>query len=149
MLEDDYSRELNRLLEACECDVAVPSEWQQRLNRRGVIPPIEGDRRAYIRHYFNVRAVLEYGQTLPGIPRQHTTAQVLTRDLAREGIGFFHAEQLFPGERVSLWLSSGKRLFEIVRCVQHNESCFEIGAVVVAESASGNSATAPPNGEAG
>ena len=130
MLEDDYSSELNRLLEACECDVAVPGEWQERLNRRGVIPPIEGDRRKFVRHYFSVQAMLEYEQTLPGIPRQHTMAQVVTRDLAREGIGFFHWEQLFPGERISLWLSSGKRPYEVVRCVQHNENCFEIGAVV-------------------
>ena len=130
MLEDDYSRQLNRLLEACECDVAVPSEWQDRLNRRGVIPPIAGDRRSFVRHYFNVPAVLEYEQSLPAIPREHTITQVVTRDLAREGIGFFHSDQLFPGERISLWLSSGKRCYQVVRCIQHRDNCFEIGAVV-------------------
>jgi hypothetical protein len=130
MLEDDYANYLNRLLEACECDVAVPSEWQDRLTRRGVIPSISGDRRKYIRHYFNGRSVLEYDETFSSIPREHTTAQVVTRDLSRNGIGFLHSEQLFPGERVSLWLPIGKRTYVVARCVEHNDKCFEIGAVV-------------------
>jgi hypothetical protein len=131
MLEDDYSSQLNRLLEACECDVAVPSEWEERLNRRGVIPPIAGDRRGDIRHYCSGHALLKIEQTLPAIPRERTVAQVVTRDVAPQGIGFFHSEQLFPGERIALWLAGGKRSFEVVRCVQHNDDCYEIGAVAI------------------
>lgn len=128
MLEEDYSEELDRLLEACECDLAVPSQWQQR---SGPIPSIENDRRHSDRQYVSVNAVLEYGQSLPGIPREHTMAKVLTRDLSDNGVGFYYSQQLFPGERVSLWLSSGKRTFQIVRCVRHNENCFEVGATLV------------------
>ncbi len=132
MLEDDYSKQLDRLLESCECDVAVPSEWEERLNRRGVKPSIEGDRRRYVRHHFTSSAVLEYGQTLSAIPREHTHTRVLTCDLSRAGVAFLHADQLFPGERVHLWLSAGKRAYEVVRCVQHDENCFEVGAILVA-----------------
>ena len=130
MLEDDYSRQLNKLLEACECDLAVPSEWQDRLTRRGVIQPIPGDRRRYVRHHFNGQGVLEYDETFSSIPREHTIAKVATRDVSRGGIAFLHSEQLFPGERVSLWLPIGKRSYVVERCVEHNDSCFEIGAAV-------------------
>jgi hypothetical protein len=130
MLEEDYSRELNRLLGACECDVAVPSEWRERAQRKGVIPPVEGDRRQFVRHYFHRRVILEFGQTFPAIPRQHTVTQAVTGDLSRSGISFLHSEQLFPGERVSLWLPDGKRSYTVARCTQRNESCFEIGAVL-------------------
>ncbi len=130
MLEDHYSSRLNQLLEACECDVAVPSEWQDRLTRRGVIQPIPGDRRKYIRHHFNGRGVLKYDETFPSIPREHTIKQVVTRDLSRGGMAFLHSEQLFPGERVSLWLPIGKRSYVVVRCIEHNDNCFEIGAAV-------------------
>ena len=130
MLEEDYSKLLTRLLEACECDLAVPSEWKDSLGQRGVIPSIPGDQRRFVRHHFRDWAVLECDETFPSIPREHTMAQVLTRDISRSGIAFLHSDQLFPGERISLWLSVGKRSFVVQRCVQHNENCFEIGAEV-------------------
>jgi hypothetical protein len=130
MLEDAYSRGLKKLLESCECDLAVPSEWLDRLTRRGVIQPIADDRRRYVRHHFCGQSVLEYDQTLTSIPREHTIAQVVTRDLSRSGIAFLHSDQLFPGEQVSLWLPGGKRSYIVERCVELNDHCFEIGASV-------------------
>ena len=130
MLEDNYLRRPNKLIEACECDLAVPSEWQDCLTRRGVIQPIPGDRRQYIRHHFNDWGVLEYDETFSSIPREHSITKVATRDVSRGGIAFLHSEQLFPGERVSLWLPIGKRSYVVVRCVEHTDSCFEIGAAV-------------------
>ena len=130
MLEDDYSRRLNKLLDTCECDVAVPSEWQDHLTRRGAIQPILGDQRRYLRYYFNGRAVLEYDETFSSIPREHTIAHVVTRDVSRSGIAFLHSEQLFPGERISLLLTVGKRSYVVERCVEHDDHCYEIGAAV-------------------
>ena len=102
MLEEDYSKLLNKVINSCECDLAVPREWQDRLTRRGVVPPTLDDQRRYIRHHFNGRGVLEYDETFSSIPREHTIAQVMTRDISRSGIAFLHSEQLFPGEQVSL-----------------------------------------------
>ena len=130
MLEDDYSRHLKRLIEVCEFDVAIPRQLQDRLTQRGVIDPVADDRRKYIRHHFNSQAVLEYDETFPSIPRQHTIAQVVTCDVSRSGMAFLYSEELFPGERVSLWLPIGKRSYVVARCVEHNENCFEIGVTV-------------------
>ncbi len=130
MLEEDYSKLLNKVIKSCECDLAVPWEWQDRLTRRGVVPPTLDDRRQYIRHHFNGRGVLEYDETFSSIPREHTIAKVVTLDISRSGIAFLHSDQLFPGERVSLWLPLGKRSFVVERCVEHNDSCFEIGAAI-------------------
>ena len=74
--------------------------------------------------------MLEYDETFSSIPREHTIAQVMTRDISRSGIAFLHSEQLFPGERVSLWLPIGKRSYVVERCVELNDHCFEIGASV-------------------
>jgi len=130
MLEDDYSGSLNRRLEACQCDIAIPAEWQDRLTQRGVIQPVYDDRRKYVRYHFNGRAVLEYDETFSSIPRAHTFAQVVTRDFSRNGLAFLHSEQIFPGERVTLWLPTAKRTYVVVRCTEHNDRCFEIGVVV-------------------
>jgi hypothetical protein len=130
MLEDDYQRQLSKLLAACECDVAVPSEWQDRLSRRGLGPAMPSDRRRFVRHTFPCRAILEMRQTLPAIPRRHIIKQVVTRDLSREGIGFLASQQLYPGERIALWLPRGKKNLTVVRCVEHGENCYEVGAVL-------------------
>jgi hypothetical protein len=133
MLEKDYSELLSRLLETCECDLAVPSEWEDRLARRGVIDAIQDDRRKHIRHRFTRRAVLEYDQTFSSITRERTLAQIVTSNVSRNGISFLHSEQLFPGERISLWLPIGLRTYVVQRCVEHSDNCFEVGASVSAD----------------
>ena len=130
MLEDDYTRSLNRLVEICECDVDIPSEWRDRLKRRGVIQPVPDDRRQYVRHRFNSQAVLEYDETFSSLPRDRTIARVVTCDVSRSGLAFLHSEQLFPGEQVTLWLPIGKRSYVVAWCVEHNDKCFVVGVAV-------------------
>ncbi len=128
MLEEDYSTLLERLLSTCECDIAVASEWEASLTSGGVIPPLPNDQRAFLRHRYARRVLLEYQNTFSSIPRKRGQTLVVTRDLSRDGIAFLHAEQLFPGERITLWLPTGKKTYVVQRCLQHNEKCFEIGA---------------------
>jgi hypothetical protein len=128
MLEEDYSKHLSKLLDTCECDLAVPSEWKDRLAQQSVIDPIREERRKYVRHHFIHRAVLECDQTVPSIPREPTLTQVVTSNVSRQGIGFLHSEQLFPGEQITLWLPIGKLAYVVERCVEHNDNCYEIGA---------------------
>lgn len=130
MLEDDYTKCLNKLLESCECDLAVPSQWQERLQQHGSTQPIPDDRRKSERHLFNSQGVLEFGQTFPAIPREETTAQVMMRDVSADGVAFLFSEQLFPGELISLWLPSGKQTYVVERCVGYSDDCYEIGAAV-------------------
>jgi hypothetical protein len=128
MLEEDYSEHLSKLLDTCECDLAVPSEWKDRLSKQGVIKEIRNDRRKHVRHHFSRRAVLEFDQTFPSIPREPTLAQVVTSNVSRQGIAFLHSEQLYPGEQITLWLPIGKLAYVVERCVEHNDNCYEIGA---------------------
>jgi hypothetical protein len=130
MLENDYSKVLTKLLDTCECDLAVPSEWEVRLEQRGVIDPVLDDRRQHVRHRFSCWAVLQCDQTFPSIPRESALTQVLTSNVSRDGLAFLHSEQLFPGERVLLWLPIGKRVYVVERCIEHEDNCFEIGASI-------------------
>jgi hypothetical protein len=67
--------------------------------------------------------------TLPAIERGQQVHCVLTKDISRGGLSFLHTEQLFPEERIKLWLPIGKHDALIVRCQRGNENCYEIGAV--------------------
>ena len=128
MLEDDYSTNLTKLLATCQCELVIPSHFKEGLSKKGVFPTISDDRRRFVRYHFNSRAILEFGPTLPTIPREPTTAQIITRNISRGGVAFLHSEQLFPGERVTLWFPTSKHEYTVVRCTGQNDHCFEIAA---------------------
>lgn len=89
--------------------------------------PVADARRRFVRAAFHRRVVLELQQTFPSVPREERNYVILTRDLSRSGIGFLHAEQLYPGERVRLWLPTGPVATEVTRCRRHDARCYEIG----------------------
>jgi hypothetical protein len=79
------------------------------------------------------RAALEYRQSLPALPRNPGWFGVYMNSLSRKGCGFFHGEQLYPGERMRLVLLTGTDLpIEVRWCRRIDENCFEIGARFVA-----------------
>ena len=129
MLEDDYRRQLDALLATSECKVTLPREWKDLFTRRGALPSIDNDRRRFVRFHFPSKAVLELEQTLSSVDRSHSFFCVFTKDVSRDGISFFHAGQLYPGEKPVLWLAAGQTECMVVRCVRHSPQCFEIGAM--------------------
>jgi hypothetical protein len=129
MLEEDYRSTLNQLLEKLECHVQVPDKWDDFYDRRGPMPATSEDRRRFARLHCPGRAVLQMETTLPAIERGQQVHCVLTKDISRGGLSFLHTEQLFPEERIKLWLPIGKHDALIVRCQRRNENCYEIGAV--------------------
>lgn len=128
MLEEDYTNCLNKLLENCEHQLVIPSQLRDSLAKRGPTPPAPNDLRKFVRYHFNGLGILELSETFPSIHRENGVARVITRNVSRGGIAFLHSEQLFPGERVTLWLPSGKFNYVVVRCTAHHPRCYEIGA---------------------
>ena len=129
MLEKDYLTTLSCLLEKLECHVRIPKQWNDFFERQGRVASTADDRRRFVRLHCPSRAVLQLETTLPAIHRGRQVHCVLTKDISRSGLSFLHTEQLFPHEKVKLWLSMGKRDATVVRCLRRNEKCFEIGVV--------------------
>lgn len=129
MLAKDLGAEaLDRALGALPCAVDVPREWIDFFSKSGPVPADPHERRRFPRFYLRRRALLEYQTTLGAFERAEAKCCVYTRDLARDGVSFLHVEQLFPNERMRLWLPDRQFEFHVVRCLRHNERCFEIGA---------------------
>lgn len=128
MLENDYQQSFASLMNSSECEVALPSQFQDMFARRGVVEPVYDERRRFVRRHFATRAVLELAQTIPTIVRAQKFCGVFTTDMSRSGIAFLHAEQLFPGEQLWLWLPTSKLPCRVARCRRHNSKCFEVGA---------------------
>ena len=123
MLAVDPQQRLDELLATAEDRLSVPRSVTAALTAQ----PQADTRRRFARAVFARRAVLEIAQSLPAFPRAPGRYVVLTRDLSRSGIGFLHAAELYPGERVTLWLATGPVATEVARCVRHESRCYEIG----------------------
>ena len=111
-----------------ECRISIPREWLEEFERGGALPTATDELRRYPRFHFRSRAILIYRTTLPALPRKPGRYVVLTKNVSRQGICFLHEEQLFPTERMTLWLPSGGQTeVEVVRCMRVNERCYDVG----------------------
>lgn len=130
MLDKRYQADLKSLLAGLECRVCIPEEWRETyFQERGPEATKWNDRRRYPRHKFRTKSVLELRTTLAAIPRDQAFFAVYTRDFSRNSLSFLHVEQLFPCERVHLWLPNRRRGFRVSSCRRYNENCYLIGAV--------------------
>lgn len=128
MLDVSHDQQLSVLLASLECKVVLPPEWYDFFALSGPTPSFPDDRRRFVRYYYRTKGVLELLTTIPSIPREHQYYCIYTKDISRNGIGFLHVEQLYPGETHILWLADRRVRCTVVRCFRHNEQCFEIGA---------------------
>ncbi len=128
MLPHGDSTQLTRLLQTLPCRVAIP-DWYLALVGRGTNPSrtLPDERRRFTRFNFPVKAVMTCGGNLPALPRTTEPHVVLCKDLSRSGICLLHAEQLYPGEEILLWLATGRKKYTVRRCRRHQPQCFEIG----------------------
>jgi hypothetical protein len=127
MLEGDYSETLNTLLQHLPTNVWLPAGWEEAPRSAGK-PSLPGDRRRYARVPLQTEAVCEILPTLPAIERPHGLMKVYTKDISRGGVAFLTPLQLYPKERILLWMSNGKLACEVMRCSKLGEKCYEIGA---------------------
>ncbi len=118
-----------QLTECRDCPVLLPPSVQDGAKSLGTASVIDDDQRRFPRRYVRGCAILEYGQTFPGLPRDRAQFKVCARDLSRGGISFYHSGQLYPKERLKItFLNGAAATIEIIRCLRHPNGCFEIGA---------------------
>lgn len=131
MLEVDYLQQINSVLETVECQVKLPRAIFEQLSRTGVAPSLPDDNRRYIRNRIFSKAVLQVWQSLPSVERKPQSFSIFTKDQGLRSIGFFHSQQLYPGEDHFIFLNSGMMMkCTVDRCFRHNGQCFEVGSTV-------------------
>jgi hypothetical protein len=128
----DLGHQVQELVEAVgplQCEIQLPSSWQDELAQAGRAPTRYDERRRHLRYHFRVCGALEYRQTFPALPRPNGWHQVFTKGLSRGGLSFLHSEQLFPRERMRILLPGQEiSCVEIAWCARVQERCFQIGA---------------------
>ncbi len=121
MLEVDNSQTLvEQLWEQAPTKVQLPESIRQKFfNVQGAMSLYPDSRRGYHRYFLRGKAVLK---------RQQTVLGTYTKDVSRQGIGFFSPVPLLPKERVVLRVASRELSLQVTRCRRVVPGCFECGA---------------------
>ena len=130
MLDAGNLDNLNRVLAALEDRVELsPADRIIYFHPDANLPvPKPDDRRRFVRRPIRMRAVMDLRQSLPAINRERAFHCVYLRDISRTGIGFLHADELFPGEDCRLWLPQKELHVTIVQCRRQTARCYVIRA---------------------
>ena len=115
----DENEMISQLRDQLPCRIELPEEWDDFFALSGVSDPKFDDRRRFSRRRHRRKAILE---------RNDVFFTVYTKDVSRIGIGLLHPEQLFPGERVKIWLPGKLRFaLRVTRCLRIQKRCYECG----------------------
>ena len=126
---DPAMRKLADITASLHCDVELPPSWKDYVEKSGQVVPAAEQTRSFVRRYFCTSAALQCRQTLVGLPRPEAWHRVYTKDMSRDGLSFFHSEQLFPRELIRIVLIDGtQRILEIIGCRRVQNCCFEVEA---------------------
>jgi len=130
MLDAGNLNHLNRVLASLEDRIELsPLERKIYFHPDSSVPPPKpDDRRRFQRHHLRIRAVMDLRQSLPGIERPQALHCIYLRDISRTGIGFLHADELFPGEECRLRLPQRELHVTVVLCSRQGPHRYLIGA---------------------
>lgn len=126
---DDQRQALIDLVGPLECAVVLPPSLASDSGHPVRAAEPECDQRQFARHSTRSLAAVQYSRALPSLPREHHWQQVYACNLSRTGIQFLHAEQVYPGEQLTIVLPGGhSRAIEIVHCLRLADCCYQVGS---------------------
>lgn len=128
MLETHGTDQLDEVFRSLPpSQVQVPEDLRDVFEKRGPVATSYDERRRFGRFHFGTRAVLEFSAAEKLVPREDARHRIYTRDLSRGGAAFLHSEQLFPGEKVVLWLQAGRMRAVVMHCLRKGPHCYLVG----------------------
>lgn len=129
MLAGAYQEQVDRLIAELDCKIQLPEKWANNFfDQSGMQPTSYDERRRHVRVNMRTKAILRIHDSFPSLKRERQIFVIYTCNVARGGVGFLHAEQLYPSELCELWLPKQKEMIEVAQCRQVGEQCYMIGA---------------------
>jgi hypothetical protein len=138
--QNDSSLLLMQAIESLPCDINLPQKNGGASAYGDIFSSGEDERRSFKRLKLASNLAMQYQQTFPSLQRPIIWCRIRTIDISKNGIGFYHSEQLFPKEHVKIILQDGNVYqLEIARCKKIQDNCFKIGAKTTSQSEFPNS----------
>lgn len=114
---------IERLWEESDAKAQLPEPQEKFFAVSGSLPERPGCQRVYERHFLRRKAIVK---------RHSVTLAVYTQDCSRMGLAFVSPVQLFPRERIKIWIDRQRCYeLEIIRCRRKAENCYECGSVFI------------------
>lgn len=89
----------------------------------GPKPEKKGCHRNYERHFMRCKAILQ---------QECEKHAIYIKDCSRTGMGIISPVQLFPKQRVQVWIDEQRSYqLEIARCRKRGPNCYECGTVFI------------------
>ena len=133
MLDFDYSKRLEALIQSLDWQIQLPSTWSNFFDEVGESTTLALDERQNRRMKVRTLGVLHFERQLPAIPRPSSPVGIYSRDFSRRGCGFVSPQQLYPREIVRVILSTFWIQLEICRTRRVGPMCYEIGCELIAQ----------------
>ncbi len=131
--QNDAALLLNESIASLPCEINLPPDWDINTSQSNLYSSGPGEKRGFVRQHCRTIAALQYRHSFPHLLRPSAWCRVYTINISRNGLMFYHSDQLFPKEQALIILPTGKaRVIEIARCRWIREHCFEIGARFIA-----------------
>ena len=118
---------VNQLWASLESKAELPTTPEEFFAKTGATATEDQraaeDHRAFARHYLRSQVILR---------REAETHAVYTKDCSRTGIGLISPVQLYPRQRIQLWMAPQRRiLLRVIRCRRIRPNCYECGTIFI------------------
>lgn len=111
------------LWDATESTAILPTSAEEFFAATGPVRERTNSRRAHERHHLRCRAIVKC---------DCLAHAVYLQDCSRMGIGLLSPVQLFPRQRIQLWMDDQRSYqLEIARCRRLGPKCYECGTVFI------------------
>ncbi len=121
MLDVSHASDISELWEELSLKAVLPGSHEEFFNKSG--SKTDHGQREFDRHYLRCQAIVR---------RELETFGVYMKDCSRAGMGLVSPVQLFPRERIQLWLKTERSYtLEVIRCRRLRANCYECGAIFI------------------
>ncbi len=135
MLGIDYTDQFNELVESVPWTIQLPETWGNFFSERGECQTYSGDGRKHRRMKARSYGMLWIQEPCQAIPRPVTAHGVYTKDFSQRGCGLISPIEIYPDEVLRVVLPTFWLTIRVTRCCRVQAHCFEVGAVLIRQSA--------------
>ena len=126
MLDQNCQAPFAQLIDAAPLRLETPPERTVPRGTAAATPfPFEQRQSPRIEH--RRRGAMQVADPIPAIRRTATPDGILVRDVSRRGMRFLFDQQLFPGEKLRIWLPEAELRGDVMRCRRLGPRCYEVG----------------------
>lgn len=130
MLDAIDVEDCQRVIDSVPCLVEVPSALAELLQEEGYAAPSPMEERKYARYRYCRPAALQIIEDLPLLPRMRKIGGAYLVSVSIGGAAVLFDEQLYPRERVRIWIAADALTGTVARCRRVGPKCYEVGVML-------------------